>query len=320
MILPLILAIAQTTAPVAPQPREVAPGVTLIAGGFEPGRGPDGNTIIFDAPDGLVVVDTGRHSWQSDAILAYAEARQRPIAAIINTHWHLDHTSGNARLKARYPDASVFATTAIDRVIAPGGFLTRNLEGARAMLADSEISDVQREEVRIFLDTMADTRSLQPDVSMSRSGRYNFARRRFDVHITDGAVTDADLWLYDRRTRVAVIGDLVTFPAPFFETACPERWRAALDDVWATPFRTVIPGHGEPMTRAQFGAWRAAYGAFIDCVGSDAEASQCATAWSQGVAEFLTDDRARNAAPQMATYYVGYLRENGGKSPDCLSN
>jgi glyoxylase-like metal-dependent hydrolase (beta-lactamase superfamily II) len=320
MILPLILAIAQVTAPTAPAPREIAPGVTLLPGGFEPGRGPDGNTIIFDAPGGLVVVDTGRHAWHSDGILAYAEARGRPIEAIINTHWHLDHSSGNGRLKARYPNATVFTTNAVDRVIAPGGFLTRNLEGARGMLAGSEITDVQREEVQIFLDTMEHPEVLQPNVSMQRSGRYNFARRRLDVHITNGAVTDADIWLYDRRSRVAVLGDLVTFPAPFFETACPDAWRAALDEVWDTPFRIAVPGHGEPMTRDQFGVWRAAYGTFIDCVGSDAEASQCASAWSQGVAQFVTDDRARRAAPQMAEYYVGFLRENGGKSPDCRSS
>ena len=78
------------------------------------------------------------------------------------------------------------------------------------------------------------------------------AGRRLDVHVTAGAVTDADVWLYDRRTRVAVLGDLVTFPSPFFETACPNAWRAALDEVWATPFRIAVPGHGAPMTREQF--------------------------------------------------------------------
>lgn len=320
MILPLILAIAQATAPAAPPPREIAPGVTLLPGGFEPGRGPDGNTIVFDAPDGLVVVDTGRHVWHSDGILAYAEARQRPIAAIVNTHWHLDHSSGNGRLKARYPAARVYTTSAIDRVIAPGGFLTRNLEGARGILTGGEISAVQREEVQIFLATMETPEVLRPDVVVEHGGRMRLAGRRFDLHVTDGAVTDADVWLYDRRSRVAVIGDLVTLPAPFFETACPDRWRAALDEVWETPFRTAIAGHGEPMTRDQFATWRAAYGAFIDCVDSDAEASQCASRWSEGVAQFLADDRARRAAPQMAEYYVGYLRGNGGKSPDCLSS
>ena len=96
MLLALLLAteLAGQT-PIVPALRDLAAGVHLQPGGFEPGRGPDGNTIIFDGPQGLVVVDTGRHSWHSDAILAYARERGRPIAAIVNTHWHLDHSSGN---------------------------------------------------------------------------------------------------------------------------------------------------------------------------------------------------------------------------------
>jgi len=321
MIMPLILAIALETthAPVAP-PREIAPGVALIPGAFPNDRGPDGNTIVFDAPQGLVVVDTGRHAWHSDAILAYARQRGRPIAAIVNTHWHLDHSSGNRRLKEHFPSARLYTTSAIDRALAPGGFLVRNMEGARAMLAAGELSPVQREEVEIFLATMETSDILRPDVVLDRSARMRIAGRRFDVHVTDGAVTDADVWLYDRPSRVAVIGDLVTFPAPFFETACPERWRAALDQVWATPFRVAIAGHGEPMTRDQFSVWRAAYGAFIDCVNSTTEAAQCASDWTESIAQLLTDDRARRAATQMAQYYVGFLRENGGRSPDCLAS
>jgi len=321
MLLPLLI-VAQLASqtPAVPPVREIAAGVHLQAGGFEPGRGPDGNTIIFDAPQGLVVVDSGRHAWHSDAILAYARERGRPIATIINTHWHLDHSSGNGRLKAAYPGALVYTTSAVDRVIAPGGFLVRNMEGAQAMLGDAEITPVQREEVQIFLDTMAASQTLRPDLTIARSQRMRFAGRRFDVHVTNGAVTDADVWLYDRRTRIAVIGDLVTLPAPFFETACPQRWREALDEVWATPFRTAIPGHGEPMTRDQFNTWRVAYGAFIDCAASDAEASSCASAWALAMGPFNADELSQRRAAGMAEYYVGYLRENGGKSPNCLTD
>lgn len=308
-------------APIVSARRELAPGVVLQPGGFAQGRGPDGNTIIFDAPDGLVVVDTGRHSWHSDAILAYAHERGRPIVAIINTHWHLDHSSGNGRLKAVYPNARVYTTSAIDRVIAPGGFLTRDLEGAQGMLASGEeMPGVQREEIQVFIETMAHSEVLRPDVVLHRSQRMRLAGRRFDMHVTNGAVTDGDVWLYDRRTRIAVIGDLVTFPAPFFETACPQRWREALDEVWVTPFRTAIAGHGEPLTRDQFNTWRVAYGAFIDCAGSQAEPATCAAAWAQATAPFNTDELSQRRATGMAEYYVGYLRENGGKSPDCLTS
>ena len=36
-----------------------------------------------------------------------------PIVAIVNSHWHLDHVSGNAALRAAYPRAQVYASDAI---------------------------------------------------------------------------------------------------------------------------------------------------------------------------------------------------------------
>ena len=133
-------------------------------------------------------------------------------------------------------------------------------------------------------------------------------------------MTDADIWLYDGKSGVAVIGDLVTFPAPFFETACPAAWRKALDEVWATPFKTAIPGHGEPMTRAQFDRYRGAFNRYMDCVDGPSESGQCAATWADGIADFTgTDERARKMALGYAEYYVGMLREHGGQSADCLA-
>ena len=102
--------------------------------------------------------------------------------------------------------------------------------------------------------------------SSRRAARRVIAGRTFDLRVTDGAVTDADIWLYDGASGVAVLGDLVTLPAPFFETACPAAWRMALDEVRALPFKTAIPGHGEPMNRGQFDTWRGAFNAYMDCV------------------------------------------------------
>lgn len=323
MLLPLILALMTQAqiepAPAAPPAQQIAPGVHLIPGAILPGRGPDGNTVVFEAPGGMAVVDTGRHAWHSDAILAFAAERRAPIAAIFNTHWHLDHSSGNGRIKAAHPGARLYTTNAVDRALSADGFLVRNLSGARAMLEGGAISAVQREEVQIFLDTMAESQVLRPDVIIERSGRQTIAGRQFDVRVAASAVSDADLWIYDEETRVAIIGDLVTLPMPFFETACPDGWRTALDAVWETPFEVVVPGHGAPMRRDEFNLYRNAFNDFIDCVASDAEAEVCAQAWPSSASGLLRTDDSRTAALQMARYYVGYLRDNGGKSPDCLT-
>jgi glyoxylase-like metal-dependent hydrolase (beta-lactamase superfamily II) len=316
----LLQAPAPSPAAPAPEPPvEIAKGIHLIRGAVVPGRGPDGNTILIDAPNGLIVVDTGRHTYHSDAILAFARDRKRPIAAIVNTHWHLDHSSGNMRLKAAHPKARVYTTTAIDRALAPGGFLTRNLESTKQALPETADA-LRKEEMQIFITTMGVREHLRPDVPLTKSGSRALAGRTLDVRVTDRAVSDADVWLYDAPTRVAVVGDLITMPVPFFETACPNRWRAALDEVWATPFETTIPGHGRPMTRADFDTYRKAFGAFVECAGSNRTAAQCGTAWADGIGTLLGDDLTRRrAVAQNIEYYVGYLRSNGGKAPDCLA-
>jgi glyoxylase-like metal-dependent hydrolase (beta-lactamase superfamily II) len=318
----VVLAFAQeaaASAAISP-PEMLAPDVALLRGAILPERGPDGNTVIFDAREGLVVVDTGRHAWHSDAILAYAASRKRPIAAIVNTHWHLDHSSGNGRIESAFSQARVHATDAVDRALAEGGFLARNHESARPMLEDPKLSDVRKEELKIFLATMDESEVLRPDVVVSEGGERTIAGREFDLHVTDGAVTDADIWLYDARSGIVVLGDLVTLPAPFFETACPAAWRRALDEVRALPFRTAIPGHGEPMTRAQFDAYRSAFNAFMDCVGGTAAPGRCAAAWADDIAPHAgADETMRRQATDYAEYYVGMLRENGGKSADCLT-
>lgn len=69
-----------------------------------------------------------------------SHAKQRPIVAIVNTHWHLDRdVSGNRRVKAAYPGARLYTTRAIDRALADGGFLARNLDAALPRLGDASL-------------------------------------------------------------------------------------------------------------------------------------------------------------------------------------
>lgn len=321
----LLVTVLQTGVATSPPPagpqtllQVVAPDTSVIRDVPQPDRGPDGNTVIIKGPDGLVVVDTGRHVWHSDAILAAVRDAHQPIVAIVNTHWHLDHSSGNGRLKAAFPNARVYTTNAIERALAPNGFLARDAGNIPTYLNSPDLNATQKDEVRIFAETMQHSETLRPDVVLSHSRSMRLAGRRLEVHVTNHAVTDSDVWLYDRATHVAIIGDLVTMPVPFFETACPREWSQTLNQVWETPFSVAIPGHGSPMTRADFNTYRLAFNAFMDCVRSSQSAAQCGALWADGVAPITTDARRRHdGIVQNAGYYVGMLREHGGKSQDC---
>lgn len=301
-----------------PQPIEIAKSVWLIPGSFLPKRQPDGNTVVFDAGAGaFVVVDTGRHRWQRQAILDFVASRHGRIVAIVNSHWHLDHVSGNPDLKAAYPGARVYASRAIDEALR--GFLARSAAQAKAYLESKDLPPETAEDIRADLATFENGQALKPDHPVDASEAVRFGARTLQLNLVRNAATAGDVWVYDPASRVAASGDLVTLPAPFFDTACPEGWRRALGDIWATPFQTLVPGHGGPMSRAQFSRYRKAFEAVIDCSKSARSKTDCAAQWTTAVSPLLGNDAgAEKRARSMTEYYVqDVLRAHAGKSETC---
>jgi glyoxylase-like metal-dependent hydrolase (beta-lactamase superfamily II) len=310
-------AVAQAQPGDAPQPQAIGPGVWMIPGGIRPNRQPDGNTVIFETSAGLVVIDTGRHAWQRHAILDFARSRPGGIAAIVNSHWHLDHVSGNPDLKRAYPQAKVYASPAIDAALT--GFLAKSVADARPYLTSGKLPPETLEDLRNDTATIENGAALRPDIPVVRSQNLRIGGRTLRLNLAADAATAGDVWVYDRKSRVVATGDLVTLPAAFLDTACPEGWRSALDAVWATPFRIAIPGHGSPMTREAFASYRAAFGALIDCAHSEAAKSVCASQWVGNVGPLLGGDaRERSRAQGMTEYYVdAILRAKSGAGAGC---
>ncbi|MEO5973178.1 MAG: MBL fold metallo-hydrolase [Sphingomicrobium sp.] len=296
-ILALTIGLAACAAPGGAK----APAYHLIPGSIPPDKGPDGNTVVLDAPRGLIVVDSGRHPEHSAAILAYAKARGRPIAAVVNTHWHLDHTTGNHDLRQVFPRAEVYATTAVDGALAT--FLKRSRAQSEQALADPKTPPAAKAEIVRGHSVIDHPERLRPTRPVLQSGRIAVAGRRLDVRVAHLAATEDDLWIYDPKTKVAIVGDLVVGIVPFMDTACPDGWAKALDAIAATPFTTLIPGNGEPMTRTDFLQWRTAYTNLVACARSSADKAQCVTGWRRDAARFI-DDAHRGYVGEALDYYI----------------
>ena len=58
--------------------------------------GSGGNIAVLTGPDGKIVVDSGYSSSQPQIAAALAGLGAQPLKTLINTHWHFDHTDGNA--------------------------------------------------------------------------------------------------------------------------------------------------------------------------------------------------------------------------------
>jgi cyclase len=63
-------------------------------------KGGGGNTAVFIAANGVVVVDTKNPGWGQPILDKIKELTSKPITTLINTHSHGDHVSGNVEFPA----------------------------------------------------------------------------------------------------------------------------------------------------------------------------------------------------------------------------
>jgi glyoxylase-like metal-dependent hydrolase (beta-lactamase superfamily II) len=289
----------------------LADDAVLLPGRYVLGEQPDGNSVVLAAPAGLVVVDTGRHAAHAQALLDVATQAKRPVAAVLNTHWHLDHVGGNPRLRAAHPGLRVFASPAIEAAM--GGFL----KGYRTQLSQAIAKAKDPAEIARYRTEVAlidSGRALYPDVRLTAAGERTLAGRKFFVGFEADAVTAGDLWLLDREQRLLIAGDLVTLPAPFLDTACPRRWQAALARLEAQPFDRLVPGHGPVLDRDGFARYRRGFDGLLACAATRSPAGECIAAWHREIDPLLRGAKEREAADALLKYYLGQVL----RGPDAI--
>lgn len=284
----------------------VAPGIQLVPGQTEPNREPDGNSILLEAPAGFIVFDTGRHLEHTRAIIDAASAAGRPVQAIINSHWHLDHTGGNRLLRTIYPQVRIYASSALQEAL--GGFLADERRQMLSMLEDTASSPEQLELARTEVSLIDSGAKLLPTDIVSDSGRRMIAGRVLELHLEARTVTAGDVWVYDPATHVLLAGDLVTLPAPFLDTACPSRWQEALGHLAAQPFQILVPGHGPPMSRPYLTIYRTAFTHLLSCAAAGQPKESCAEDWVSDSAELVPQAQQGYARALIAYYVQSVLR------------
>lgn len=310
--------LAALTSGMHAEPLEIAPGTWLLRGRFVPGTQPDGNSVLFSAPDGLVVVDTGRHEAHTRSILEFATEKRFSIAAVVNTHWHLDHVGGNILVRRAFPEARVYATGAIDGALS--GFLARYRESLAGAIGNDETPAEQREQFRREAALIDAGKVLSPDVVVRRSESKRLAGKKLDLFVTDHAATEADIWVYDRKSRVLVAGDLITLPVPFLDTGCPEGMRAQLDSIAEKNFRVVIPGHGPAMSRSEFESYRSAFSSLLDCAASEKTKEQCTEDWIASMGNLLPSAEHDFTRSLMGYYFDAHLRGDPAQTARLCGN
>jgi hypothetical protein len=84
------------------------------------------------------------------------------------------------------------------------------------------------------------------------------------------------------------------------------------------PFKSLMPGHGKPMTRADFDIYRTAFENLIDCSNGNEPKQVCIEKWQKDAAALLNGEPDRKAAAALLDYYFdSILRSAVRKSEMC---
>lgn len=204
----------------------------------------DVNTTVIGGERGLVVVDThgstesGRRVAEDVRGLA-RRAGGADVVAVVNTHWHVDHTFGNEAFREAWPDVPVHAHEDAREELEAGASRVRQRY-------DEDVDDPHREPVLA-------TRVVLPDHTFSSAQVLDLGDRALELVHPGRAHTRGDLVLRVPDADVLVAGDLVEEGSPpsFGDDSWPMDWPLSLDVVLGltTPATVVVPGHGAPVDR-----------------------------------------------------------------------
>jgi glyoxylase-like metal-dependent hydrolase (beta-lactamase superfamily II) len=143
---------------------------------------------------------------------------------VINTHYHGDHSGGNAKMQAQ--NVQVVAS-----------------ENARLKMVDAKQPG-------------------QPNVTLDGNVRLFLGGKRVEVHHFGRAHTDGDVVAYFPDHRVVAMGDMFTVGdglPPLVDYpggGSTKEWPRSLDGALRLDFDTAVPGHGKPTTKDDLRKYR----------------------------------------------------------------
>lgn len=219
----------------APTPAQSQPALTLEAAGLRLEELADGvyglmastdfppadmattaicNGSIIVGSDGVLVVDPFQNEDLATLLFStVATLTDQPIRYVVNTHYHFDHSGGNAAADAlNFP---ILGRGSIREFM-----LTRNLE--------------------------MDPNATPPDVIVNGTGEVWLGDRQVQIAEYDGHSGGTDLVVYVPDVDVLIAGDLLfTERIPYLADGNIRVWQETLAQLAeAYPTATIIPGHG----------------------------------------------------------------------------
>lgn len=189
-------------------------------------EGDGGNVAVYLTDEGVILVDD-KFERDYEGIMAHVKSlTSKPVKYVLSTHYHSDHSGGNAKL---LPTAEIISTA-----------------NARKAIVEHKQSNAppNMAPARVVFDHQADVFLGGKEVEALYCGRGH---------------TNGDAVIYFPALRTLHTGDLMAGTTPLIDYSgggSVVEWTKTLDEAMKLDFDTVIPGHGPVTNKAGLLAYR----------------------------------------------------------------
>lgn len=231
---------------------------------------PHGNTGVVIGADAVLVIDATYYPSRARGdITLIRSLTSKPVRYLLNTHWHGDHTHGNAEYLDAFPGLTIVGPgpnaefIALNQARVLGGARAprsakrtelARLEAAHAAGKDSAgqafsagsrlLLEQAVSEAKTELAELTTIRIAPPTLLFDRELQLNLGGRVVVLRNWDRANSPADATAYLPAERVLFTGDIVVHPVPYVFGAYPGPWIPVLRQLEDLPVAALVPGHG----------------------------------------------------------------------------
>jgi glyoxylase-like metal-dependent hydrolase (beta-lactamase superfamily II) len=224
----------------------------------------EGNVVVIEQTDGLVVVDAGGSPPSGEAVVGeIRKLSPKPVKALIYTHYHGDHNLGAGAFRAAWPHCVIVSTAQTKaNMTGPPMAYVAGYAKSYSDMADAAAANAKNETLPPAVRAgWARTAQAGPGMVAGYTGlkvypadvtftdRYDIPDRAAPVQVLflGRGNTDGDAVVWAPKQRLLASGDLVVAPIPYAAHTYPGEWIATLKKLEGFDFAYLVPGHGSVM-------------------------------------------------------------------------
>ncbi len=221
------------------------------------------NSVMIEAPEGLIIVDTGESAEQSRKVLAeFRKISDKPIKAIVYTHFHPDHINGVkgfvSEEQVKSGEVQIYAQESLlDNVVTQGALVGPILSMRSGYSFGAALPDSDKQQMNAGLGPLAHEGAstfIAPTITFKDKLDTTIAGLPVQfLHVPSEAPDEIVLYLPDNRVLISAevtqgptLPNIHTLRGTKFRD--PVVWVDSLDKLRAFQADYMVPLHGQPVS------------------------------------------------------------------------